>query len=166
MDPTPILDKHLDEQIQDPYHYDFRDEARDEVTVEPDISEMTAAVVDLGNQNVKVSYEDLSARENFKCVEYDEEEQIGIVESNRVVEVDNKLERSRIYYAVEGEEVYRHTGTGLEETPLNRPLEVFESFEELYTKALAVDEEAEKEKVDRSPDPVPPPEEDELFSDL
>lgn len=158
--------RQLSEALSNPYDYDFRDESRDELTVEPDIPKMTAAVVDLGNQNVKVSYGDLSARENFNCVKYDKEKQIGIIESNRMVEIDNKLERSRIYYVVEGEKVYRHTGTGLEKTVLDRPLEVVESFEELYTEALAVDEEAEKQEVDRSPDPVPPPEKDELFGDL
>lgn len=142
MDPTNIADERLREQIQDPYNYDFRDEPRDKVTVEPDISEMTAAVVDIGNQNVKVSYEGLSPGEYFNCVEHDEESQVAIVESDRKVEIEGGFEYFKTYYVVNDEEVYFHTGTGLKESLLERPVEVAHSFQELISKALEQNNES------------------------
>jgi hypothetical protein len=142
MDPTNIADERLREQIQDPYHYDFRDQPSDKVIIEPDIPDMTSAVVDIGNQNVKVSYEGLSPGEYFNCVEHDEESQVVIVESERKVEIEGRFEYSKTYYIVNDEEAYRHTGTGLKESSLEKPVEVAHSFQELISKALEQNNES------------------------
>lgn len=168
MDLEPVIEK-VDEEfadaIQDPEYHDFRERRPYKIPVDPEPEMMSSAVVDLENQNVKVRYEDQKTRENYTCVKHDPVNDVGIVEGDRVHEHRDTKICSTMYYLIDGEQVYRHTGTGYEESLQKRPVEVAKSFEDLYRQAMRVDnqENFTQEKETEGPEPVPPPENDEMF---
>lgn len=162
---TEQVDEEFGDAIQNPEYHDFRERPPYKIPVDPEPQWMESAVVDLENQNVKVRYEDQKTRENYTCVKHDPINDVAIVEGDKVHDHRDTKVCSTMYYLVDGENIYRHTGTGYEQSLQKRPGEVANSFEDLYRQALREDnkENFTKETEKQGPKPVPPPENDEMF---
>lgn len=135
------VDEDFQEAARNPESYDFSERSPYKVTFTPEHPEMSAASVDLENMNVKVSYEDQAPLENYNCVKHDPEAGLGLVEAKKNHEHRDVKVNSRVHYLVAEDQAFRHTREGYERIPLERPVEVANSFEELYRRALREDNE-------------------------
>lgn len=161
------VDEEFREAIEDPETFNFRQRNPYKQAVDPEPISMETAVVDLENQNIKVRYGMQSTRENYTCVKRDPETEVALVESNATHDMRDTRVNSRIHYLIHGDTVYRLENNGYEEAELQkRPLEVADEYEKLYRKAMEIDNQEkslQKTEEDQGPEPVPPPETDEMF---
>lgn len=170
--PQEILDganQEIQEALTEPQEYDFRQKEPtedEEINVTPDHHGMRAATVDLANDNIHLRYNVQSNREKYVAVMA--EQDFSLIESTAVYNINNRSGTSTMYYLVTDDETFLHDNSW--ETTFNtRPREVAEEAPEIYRQALegeGVDEDEiswGNDTEDHSPDPVPPPENDEMF---
>lgn len=166
------VDREVGQAIRDPEAFDFRQKDAYKVPLEPENSELHEAVVDLENQNVEVRYMFQSQRENYVCVKHipDEdtgENEIALVESNQIQDINGRRMSSTIHYLVDGDEIYKFQDGSYEETLQTRPIDAANQFTDLYTQALEKDNKKQasrrKGTSKKIKKPVPPPEDDEMF---
>lgn len=146
----------LERQLRDPHTAYFRQEIKPKVEIEPDHYGVKRAEADLSNGNVKVWYTTQHGGDRYRTVI--SEPEISLVESQAFINAGEFRGTSKLYYAVLDDQVLLHDSEGLnyEETFNPRVREVAEITPELYRQAEEAWENA-------SPDPVPPPENDEML---
>lgn len=147
----------LERQLRDPHNAYFRRETKPRVEkIEPDHYGIEKAEADLSNGNVKVWYTTQHGADRYRTVI--SEPEVSLVESQAFIDAGEFRGTSKLYYAVLDNQVLLHdrNSRSYRETFNPRVKEVAEITPELY-------EEAEQASEEASPDPVPPPENDEMF---
>lgn len=137
------VDEEFRKAARNPENCDFSERPPYKVGFTPEHPEMSAASVDLENMNVKVSYEDQAPSENYNCVKHDPINDVGLVEAKKNHDYRGKKVNSRVHYIVTDTRAFRHTREGYEKTLIQRPVEVANSFEELYRRGMQEDNEQE-----------------------
>jgi hypothetical protein len=135
------VDEEFKKAAKNPISYDFSQKPPYKVGFTPEHPEMSAASVDLENLNIKISYDDQSPLERYNCVKHDPEAGVGLVEAKKSHDHRGTKVNSQMHYLVAEDQAFRNTMDGYEETLLERPVEVANSFEELYRRALREDNE-------------------------
>jgi len=167
------VDREMERAIENPEAFDFREKTPYKVPIAPQHRDMDTGTVDLENQNVKVRYSLQNQRENYVCVKHIPDENTGetdiaLVESNSVQDIQGQRVTSRIHYLVDGDEIYRFTNKGYEQTLQTRPQELANQFEDLYRQAMEKDNQRQasqdKGSSKKVKQPVPPPEDGEMFT--
>lgn len=132
-------DEEFRKAARNPEAYEFSSRPPYKVTFTPEIPGMSTASVDLENMNVKVRYDDQEASENYNCVKHDLIDDVGLVEAKKNHDHRDVKLNSRMHYLIAGDQAFRYTRDGYEETLLERPVEMANSFEDLYRRALEED---------------------------
>ncbi|WP_414838300.1 hypothetical protein ACK3SF_02760 [Candidatus Nanosalina sp. VS9-1] len=167
IDPFELLEEvpeGLEEALVDPDGYNFRPESYDQEILYPDHMSVRVSVVDLENDNVQIRYNTQVGREKYTAVLMEDE--FTLVESTATVTIDNVSSESDLYYLVTDEDVFLHEGRKFSESKNTAVKEVAELSEKFYQQALEERKEQSQSQADEEfsgPDPVPPPENDEMF---
>ena len=156
-------EEEIREALENPEEFNFREDEREKIPVNAESSFVRSSVVDIGNENVEIRYSTHSTE--VKYVAVINEENFSVIESNYVVRANDEVQSSKIYYLVTEDSTFMYErGSGWMEEFNPGPREVAGIAERLYEKAL----EEETEELDWGQDEedyVPPPEEDELFTE-
>jgi len=156
------VDSEFGRAIQQPEDFGFRERTPYKVSLEdPEQEVFEVAVVDFENQNVKVSYISQRAGESYTCVKRDTGLGIAIVESTMNHVHEGGKPRSKGYYLVCEDDIRWKSNAGWEETVHERPINVVESYDDLYRQAVNIDQASEDSQQDdqtvQITEPVPPP---------
>lgn len=146
----------LKKQLTEPYKSDFVETESRTVEIEPEQNDIDKIKVDVANNNIDFFYTFRSSNERYRVVV--SEPDISMVESKTYVNAGEAfIGSSKLYYAVLDEQVFlRDPGwQGYEKVDNPFVMETAELAPGFYEQGI--------EKY--GPDPVPPPENDEIFSE-
>lgn len=146
--------------LEDPERVEFSPDNSEKIHVEPDDQWIRLAAVDIVNDNVEMRFNMQSSREKYVAVV--DTDTFSLIESHGAYTINGKKGTSKLYYLVTDDELMIYD-EGWREYFNPRPRKVAEELEDIRRQAL---EKGEYDELDWGEDEyVPPPKEDELFTD-